>query len=815
MSLAAYRSKRRFHTTTEPKGRKRASTRGLKFVIQKHAARRLHFDLRLELDGVLKSWAVPKGPSLDPQEKRLAVHVEDHPLDYLKFEGSIPAGEYGAGDVIVWDIGTYAPEAGGATRKDQEKLIRAGYKKGVLKFILDGKKLHGAFVLVRTERMMGKKEQWLLIKHGDEEATKQPVTLDEVSALSTKRISSRRTNRAKMPGFFKPMLATLTEKAFSKPDWLFELKWDGYRCLSFVDGTDIRLYSRNEHSFNDRFPTIAKALRHFSKHTVVFDGEIVALDKTGRPEFQTLQNSEREPANIAYMIFDLLYLDGQDLRSYPLTERKALLAELLKKAPARILYSDHIVKDGKKLYSKAKKMGMEGIMAKAANSRYEVGIRSTNWLKIKTSQRQEAVIAGFTEPRGSRKKFGALVLGVYEGKHLQYIGHTGTGFDDDSLARLYKTMQPLVTKTSPFEKKIKTNAPVTWLKPTLVAEIKFSEWTRDHTMRQPVFLALREDKPAKDIVHEEPTAIPNAKNSTVVDHSRLHLTNQNKVFWPKEGYTKGDVLKYYEKIAPTILPYLQDRPESMLRQPNGLADAGFFQKNVTFDVPEFVRLEAIAARTEKKTRHYLVCDNTETLLYMANLGCIELNPWNSRIGSLQKPDYLIMDLDPTKKDFDKLVKVAQEVHRVLTMACQKSYCKTSGKRGLHIYVPLGAGYDYDQIRQFAELIARLVHERLPALTSIERTPSRRGGKIYLDYLQNRYAQTLAAPYCVRPWPGATVSTPLKWEEVKSGLNPAKFTIETIHTRLKKMGDLWEPLLHEAVDLQESIVCLQKAFKKST
>lgn len=823
MKLATYRKKRRFHATPEPKGlpvrpgaqaRRRGKKNagrsgrgGLKFVVQKHAASRLHYDFRLELDGVLKSWAVPKGPSVNPKDKRLAMHVEDHPLDYLTFEGTIPAGEYGAGDVIVWDIGTYKPEADAKTRNKQEAVLRDDYEKGRLKIVLDGKKLRGSFALVRTARQQGDKEQWLLIKHADAFASTEDVTEDESSVLSKKRLADRsRSKKTALPAFFKPMLATLADKPFDRNNWLFELKWDGYRCLSFIDGKNIRLYSRNENIFNNKFPSIARALQRFSKHQIIFDGEIVALDKQGRPDFQTLQNSDREPANIAYIIFDVLYLDGQDLRPYPLSERKTLLAELLKKPPARILYSDHVKTKGKRLFREATRRGLEGIIAKDGNGRYETATRSAGWLKIKSVRRQEAVIAGFTEPRGSRKKFGALVLGVYEGRRLRYIGHTGGGFDDRTLALVYERLKPLVTKTSPFKKPITTNAPVTWVKPRLVAEVKFSEWTSDGIMRQPVFIALREDKPAGEIVRERAAGTANA------DRSRLSLTNQEKVFWPKEGYTKGDIISYYEKIAPTILPYLQDRPESMLRQPDGINDKGFFQKNVTFAVPEFVRLEPIKSESENKIRKYLVCDNVETLLYMANLGCIELNPWNSRMGSLRKPDYMILDLDPAKKNFNDLVKVAQEVRNVLTLACQKSYCKTSGKRGLHIFVPLGAQYDYDQIRQFAELIAGLVHHRLPGLTSIVRSPAKRKGNIYLDYLQNRYAQTLAAPYCLRPWPGATVSTPLKWDEVKSGLNPGKFNIKTIHHRLKRLGDLWEPLREEAVDLEESIACLQKEWK---
>jgi len=410
MSLATYRKKRRFDATSEPKGKKKSSRGALKFVVQKHAASHLHFDFRLELDGALKSWAVPKGPSMDPSVKRLAVHVEDHPLDYLKFEGMIPPGEYGAGEVIVWDIGTYEAERG-ETRKEQEKILREEYKKGHLKIVLHGEKLNGSFALVRTKQGEGK--QWLLIKHRDDFASKEDVTKNTESALSRRRLLlPARPRKSEMPAFFKPMLATLTDKAFDRAGWTFELKWDGYRGLAFVDHKDIKLYSRNENLFNNRFPSIVRALQAFSKHQLVFDGELVALDKKGRPDFQTLQNSEREPVNIAYMIFDLLYLDGQDLRGYPLSERRELLAQLLKTPPDRILYSDSVDTKGKKLFTAGKKRGLEGIIGKSLDSTYTAGVRSESWLKMKTVSRQEAVIAGFTEPRGSRKKFGALVLGV-------------------------------------------------------------------------------------------------------------------------------------------------------------------------------------------------------------------------------------------------------------------------------------------------------------------------------------------------------------------------------------------------------------------
>jgi bifunctional non-homologous end joining protein LigD len=814
MSLEKYRKKRRLNTSPEPKGTRTKSKGALKFVVQKHATSHLHYDFRLELGGALKSWAVPKGPSLDPKQRRLAVHVEDHPLDYLTFEGTIPPGHYGAGEVIVWDIGTYQPTDDAGSKKEKERKLLAGYKKGHLDIELHGKKLNGAFTLVKTAREESKKELWLLIKRSDTYANKEDLLDDDSSALSTRRLAGKaQDKKTPLPSFFKPMLATLADKPFDKDGWYFEIKWDGYRALAFIDHSDICLYSRNENVFNSKFPSLVRALHAYAKHRAVFDGEIVALNEKGMADFQTLQNTDREPTNIVYVIFDLLYLDGRDLRPLPLSQRKQILADLLRDPPPRIMYSDHIEKQGKAFFRTAQETGLEGIIAKDMASIYEPGARSKAWLKMKTVRRQEAVIAGFTEPRGSRKRFGALILGVYDRPDLKYIGHTGGGFDDKTLAEVHKRIQPYFSKRSPFKEKIKTNAPVTWLNPALTCEVKFSEWTRDGTMRHPVFIGLRDDKSAREIVREMPTPVTDITEDAPV-RNRVRVSNPDKVFWPKEGYTKGDVINYYEKIAPFILPYLKDRPQSMLRQPNGIKGQSFFQKNVDFEVPDYVHLEEIKSKSENKSRCYLVCDNAETLLYMANLGCIELNPWNSRIPTLTKPDYMILDLDPAKKNFDDLIRVAKEVHKVLTLACQQSYCKTSGKRGLHILVPLGAQYEDEQVRQFAELIVTIVHRRLPRITSIERSPAKRKGNIYLDHLQNRYAQTLAAPYCLRPWPGATVSTPLKWTEIRKGLDPANYTIETIHRRLKKVGDLWEPVLREKVDLRESIACLQKALERT-
>lgn len=808
MSLATYNKKRSFKDTPEPKGAVAHSKTKLLFVVQKHHASHLHYDFRLELDGALKSWAVPKGPSLNPKDKRLAMEVEDHPLSYATFEGNIPKGNYGAGEVIVWDIGTYRPAESTGSRKKDEKILLEQLKKGRLSIALGGKKLKGAFSL---SRMRG--NQWLLIKKSDTYATERDITKEINSVLSNRtlanKISTTEKNKKEKKDPFlyniKPMLATLTDKPFSDPDWFYEIKWDGYRAIAEIEGKSVRLYSRNNLDFNDRYPEVVTALQKI-QHTAIFDGEIVAVDKTGRANFQLMQQAHKnKDVTLIYYVFDLLYLDGRDLRGEPLHERRRILKAIIpKKGPIR--FSEAIEQDGEALFREAKKQSLEGIIAKHRHSTYLDGKRTSQWLKIKTEMRQEAIIAGFTEPKGSRKNFGALVLGAHRNGELEYIGHTGGGFNETTLREIFTMLKKITKKSSPFKKIPKTNMPVTWVRPIIICEVKFSEWTESGQMRHPIFIGIREDKKPKDVIRE---SSKEDKSIQVKEHT---FSNQDKVFWSEEGYTKGDVIEYYKKIAPLLLPYLKDRPENLHRHPNGITKPSFYQKD--FEVknpPNFIQTEKIYSESNDADIEYLVCNNKETLLYMANLGCIEINPWNSRIGSLDRPDYMVIDLDPGDNSFEEVIKVAQVVHKVLNDSCEQNYCKTSGKTGIHIFVPLQAKYTYDQIRQFSELLVRIVHKKLPDITSIERSPAKRKHKIYLDYLQNRYGQTLCAPYSLRPALGAPVSTPLQWNEVRKGLDPKKFTIKTIFKRIEKYGDLWEPVRTEGVDLVEAIQCLEKTF----
>lgn len=842
MGLEKYREKRDFAATPEPSGETKADEPSLRFVVQKHAASHLHYDFRLELEGVLKSWAVPKGPTLDPSIKRLAMMVEDHPFDYRDFEGVIPKGNYGAGKVIVWDEGTYQPYVSEGREKDEKALAEA-LRKGDLKFSLDGQKLKGKFALVRLRSDDG--NSWLLIKKDDDFASTRDITGDDRSVITGRRIedigreepepsqpqrmqepqvpepkqaASAQEPRDPFPHAVKPMLATLTDEPFDGKEWLFEIKQDGYRTIAEIEASSVQLYSRNNLSFTTRFAPIAQALAAVRRDSV-YDGEVVVLDDQGRSSFQLLQNfNETGAGDIHYFIFDLLYLDGRDLRSLPLIERKNILQTVIPDHPL-LHYSDHVDETGRAFFDLLRERNLEGMVAKRKESRYQSGKRSRDWLKVKTGLRQEAIICGFTAPRGSRKRFGTLVLGAYDDQgKLRHIGHSGGGFDERSLEAIHKILLPLVQPASPFDDPFKEKMTVTWVRPTVVCEVAFSEWTDEGVMRQPVFLGLREDKDARSVVREraadvttvgpsdEPAGAGVREQEVSIDGKRLQLSNLNKVFWPDDGYTKGDLIRYYRTISQVMLPHLKNRPESMYRTPHGIAGEGFFQKEIGEYVPEWVATREVYSESNDKTIRFLVCQEEATLVYMANLGCIEINPWLSRIPTLEYPDYFVIDLDPEDIGFDKVIDAALAVREILDQAGITGYPKTSGATGMHIYVPLGARYDYDTATAFAKIIATMANGLVPDFTSIERSPSKRQQKVYLDFLQNRKGQTVAAPYSVRPRKGATVSTPLTWDEVRPGLDPTQFTIETVPDRVRRLGDLFLPVLGEGIDMEK---CLER------
>lgn len=826
MGLEKYHAKRHFQKTPEPKGGKAGSHSKLAFVVQEHHASQLHYDFRLELDGVLKSWAVPKGPSLDPHVHHLAMQVEDHPYEYRKFEGEIPEGNYGAGTVIIWDEGTYEPRA---ATEDPQKTLRAQLRKGHLTFVLHGQKLHGEFALIR---MHGDDERaWLLIKKGDEFATTQDITKQDTSIKSGKRVDEVGSRAAVPAGYLtcpkvaspwhvSPMLTTLVDEPFDKEGWLFEIKWDGYRAIGAKKGQEVSLYSRNSLDFGTAYPAVSEALRTLPKDVIV-DGEIVITDQEGRPHFEWLQSwrrAEHQAGSLYYYVFDILWYEGYDVRELPLIERKKLLASVIPKKSI-IRYSDHIEAKGKALFTEMQHRGLEGIVAKKGDSFYREKNRGEAWLKIKTHQRQEVVIGGFTEPRGTRQYLGALIIGVYDHGELVYVGHSGGGIPDAARKKLRQQLDRLERKTSPFNATPKPNAPVHWVRPELVCEMSFSEWTEDGSMRHPAFDGLRPDKKPSAIHREKPRpmraiAKDSKKQSVSVKEqpamsSSLVITHPDKVFFPKHKYTKGDMIAYYQSVADYILPYLKDRPHSLLRQPDGLTGEAFFQKNMEH-LPDWVPYADIYSESNKDTLRWTVGGKLDTLLYMVQLGCIEINPWNSRLQHLDRPDWVVIDLDPEGVTFKDVITVAREVKRVCDEWHVPCYPKTSGKTGIHIYIPLQAKYSYEQSKNFAHLLALEVNSRQPKLTSVERMPEKRRHKIYLDFLQNREGQTLAAPYSLRPNSEACVSMPLHWDEVRPSLKPTDFTIKNALKRLQRTGDLWKPVLGKGIDLPKIL----KSFEKS-
>ncbi len=660
----------------------------------------------------------------------------------------------------------------------------------------------------------------------------------------------------KLAEYIPAMLAKETDLPFSSADWLFEIKWDGYRAIAELDSSELQLYSRNGNSFLSKYPEVVQELKKWDVDAVV-DGEIVVLNEDGNPEFQKLQHfEENRQFPILYYVFDLLRLNGNDLYSMPLIKRKELLRDIMVENEV-IKYSDHVVEQGESFFEVAKERDLEGVIAKKADSLYYPGKRTNEWLKIKHHKSDEAIICGFTAPRGGRKYFGALVLGMVQNGKLEYIGHTGSGFDQEALKTMWDKLQPLIQEQSPFAERVKTNMPVTWVKPVLVAEMKFTEITSDGKMRHPIFLRLREDKlpneatmtdkqvPAKQL--KEPTATPEeaAKkaagkapkktaekppkkiatksaekvvveektNDKVVTFGKVKFktTNRQKIFFPDEGITKGDVIDYYIRMGEYILPYLKDRPESLLRTPNGINGKGFFHKDAGNEAPEFVKSIGLYSDSAKKTIDYILCNNQATLTYMNNMGCIEINPWHSTVKALDNPDYMIIDIDPSDNNtYDHVVEAALTVKRVLDQAGAYSICKTSGASGLHVYVPMGQKYTYEQVKDFAYLICMLASEELPAITTLERSLSKRSkDKIYMDYLQNRKGQTIACVYSLRPKKGATVSTPLRWEEVKPGLSPLDFTIDTVPKRVAEIGDIFGDIFRKPANLVSCLANLEQ------
>jgi bifunctional non-homologous end joining protein LigD len=830
------------------KVRPASSEHGNTFVVQKHSATRLHYDFRLAVDGTLKSWAVPKGPSLNPEDKRLAVMTEDHPLDYAGFEGKIPAGNYGAGTVMVWDRGTFQTIGDAPPGKQIDR--------GEIKFNLNGEKLRGSFVLVKLKQSQ-KGNEWLMIKHKDqnvdpawdadahdgsvltgrtlEEIAEELPPKREPGALRPEELAG--AEKAAMPASTGLMLSTPLERPFSNPQWLFEIKWDGVRTLARIDGGTVKLISRNGIDVTRQYPELGELPSVISARQAILDGEIVALDEKGHSGFARLQQRMHVRAPAAtlvaqvpatYYVFDLLYCDGYDLRQAPLVERKEFLKRLLH-ASEQVRFSDHQLEHGKELYELAGQNGLEGIIGKRLDSRYSEG-RSNSWVKIKHTQSLDAVIGGWTEARAPGLRFGALLLGLYQEGALRFIGHVGSGFDGKLQETIGRMLEEEAARNCPFEKLPETNEPEHWVHPKLVARVKFTGWTPEKRLRHPVFLGLRNDARPEDLRWESEVSPPGAEQSPAapapevvrspelvgkvltataqieaelfrghaesavveIDGKRMRWSNLNKVYWPESGYTKRELLAYYYRMSGYLLPFLRQRPLVLRRYPDGIRGQSFFQKDVREGIPEWLETVAIPSEEKGQDIHYVVANDLAALLFLTSLGCIDHNPWSSRVDDLEHPDYFFFDLDPSDEtDFSVVITIAKALFRKLQEIGVTAYLKTSGATGFHLYIPVEPVYSYAQLRTFAEVVARMVSSEHASLVTHERMVAKRPkGRVLIDVHQNATGKPLAAPYVARAFPKAPVSAPVSVRELTGSLTPEKFNIKTMAARIAEKGDLW-------------------------
>ena len=830
--LDEYQRKRDFATTPEPAGVTDAHSGSggapFSFVIHKHAARRLHYDLRLELDGVLLSWAVPKGPSLDPADKRLAVHVEDHPLDYGTFEGVIPAGEYGAGAVIVWDRGTWEP------------LVdpHEGLERGNLKFALAGEKLTGAFVLVRMKPKPGERgENWLLIKERDEhvrprdaydvlvarpESVASGLTVEQVASSGTSKNGAPPATPVPVPDDAPFQLATLSAAPPEGAGWVHEIKYDGYRVRLAVESGAARVLTRGGEDWSERMGTLARAAAALPVRSALLDGEVVVFGQDGAPDFGALQSalSERRDDRIVYLAFDLLHLDGRDLRTEPLIRRKELLRELLERASATpIRYAEHVSGSGEAFLAASCSLALEGAVSKRGDAPYRPG-RTADWRKTKCRARQEFVVGGFTGPRGSRRGLGALLLGYYDtAGTLHYAGRVGSGFSERALAGLVERLEPLVTDEPPFSDPPRiTDRPVSWVRPEIVAEVEFAEWTSGGLLRQPVFLGTREDRDPASVHLEEP-----AGHSTPADPARPRLTNPDKALFEPgpsgtPAVTKAELAAYYEAVAAAMLPHVADRPLSIVRCPHGQEAKCFFQKHPDpRSFPAELHVFEVAERTG--TARYFSVHDLDGLLALVQLGVTEIHAWNSLAGDPEQPDRIVFDLDPGPGvEWADVLAAAHTVRDALSALGLRAFAKTTGGHGLHVVTPVVASHGYDTVRAFARgLVDRLV-EADPARFTARMAKSARPGRVFVDYLRNAHGATAIAAYSTRARPGAPVAVPVTWEELDAGIDPLSFDTRSVPERLVSAAghDPWdgyekarsalEPAIFEAVGvpLQERL-----------
>jgi bifunctional non-homologous end joining protein LigD len=772
--LAEYKRKRDPKKTPEPFG---SAKRGKKpiFVVQRHDARRLHYDFRLERNGALASWAVPKGPPLEPGQQHLAVHVEDHPLEYATFEGEIPKGQYGAGTVEVWDNGTY-------------DLVEEK-RDGGLTVRLHGKRLNGTYALVPAH-LSGDEKNWLIVRKKDE------------------TVPAARPARG-----YRPMLATLADEV-PHGDWTYEIKWDGYRIVATVAGGEPELRTRKDQDYTERFENVSKELvKALKTPDCVVDGEVCALDEEGRPSFSAMQQGKRGTP-IVYYVFDLLEVEGEPTVDLPLEERRKRLEKLLDKRNRTVRFSEAF-DDGDALLEAANQQGLEGIMAKRLGSKYLVGKRSRDWLKVKGHGRQEFVVAGYTRGKGRRQgTLGSLVLATYKGGELVYVGNVGTGFNDREIDRLLKKLKALERDKTPFPRvpsmpRVR-KGDVTWVDPKLVAEVEFVEWTHDGHLRAPAYKGLREDKEATEVRREDAEPFP----AEIRKGARVFKpSNVDKLFWPEEGITKGDLLSYYHRVAPVLLPHLKDRPFTMKRYPDGWQGKFFFQKDKPKGMPEWIPTESIVVTTRDTPRKRRRIDaplvNDElALLWMVNMGCIDLNAWYSRIDKPDRPDWVLFDLDPSPDvGFAETIEVALLVKQALEAFELESVVKTSGSEGIHILVPIARRHTYEDTREFSSIVGNALARTHRGLVTTEWTKSKRRG-VLIDSNQNGEGKTIASVYSVRPKPGASVSTPLRWDEVNERLDPSAFTMEEVLRRVEKHGDLFEGVLKGKQSLTAALKALR-------
>lgn len=822
MELERYRRKRDFHSTPEPRGKIQRPAKQLSFVVQKHAARRLHYDFRLEIGGVLASWAVPKGPSLDPAERRLAVHVEDHPLEYGKFEGVIPKGHYGAGDVKIWDRGVWIPQGD----------PRAALRQGKLKFHLRGKKLSGGWSLVRMRGRSDEagKDNWLLIKERDEAAAAGPARVDRAEkntqqthyrhARSSQRgnrpktASPRRLKKTTLPAFVRPQLATLVDAVPQGDDWLHEIKFDGYRLLCRIQKRRAVFLTREGNDWTHRFSFLTEAALALPAQETLLDGEVVALRDDGSTDFQLLQNSLKEEtgADLVYFVFDLLHLDGRNLLDEPLLARKAALQSLLRgnrrsKQRDLIRYSEHSIGAGETMFQQACERSLEGIISKRSDQPYRSG-RSRDWLKIKCVHSQEFVIVGFTDPAGSRTGFGALLLGVYDdGKTLRYAGRVGTGFASRTLDELRARLNKLRQARSPLSERLTGMSAkgVHWVKPELVGEVAFTGWTEDGLLRHPSFQGLREDKPARQIRRERtqsvektagaaPSAVHGARRKSdeeSMEIANVKLSHPARVLYPGQGITKGELAEYYAQIAKWMLPHVSGRPLTLMRCPEGQQEECFYQRNADEGISPAIH--RLPLRDGKSVKNLLMIDSLAGLIALVQMGVLEIHTWGSTAKRIERPDQLTFDLDPDAALPWRILRQATvELRARLGDLGLNGFVKTTGGKGLHVVVPIKPTLDWDDAKAFSKAVAESMVADTPDLYIATMSKAKRAGKIFIDYLRNGRTATAICAYSTRARAGAPVAVPLRWDELKSDRREDHFNIRNVPARLRKLRkDPWD------------------------